>query len=119
MPEAEEPHKTNNGSWRFEANPDWNYGISQNTAVRISENHADDNIFPWTPAAALVKLHLRRIRLPQWQRTTTKRDGGLNAGLLPDEPHTLESVDKENPEELTLIPYGAARLRISIFTEVR
>jgi len=104
------------GSWSFGANPDWNYGINRNSTVRVSENHAEDyNVFPWTPATAPVKLHLSGTRLPQWQRTKSKSDGGLNAGPLQSGPLALENVDKEDPKELTLIPYGAARLRISIF----
>jgi hypothetical protein len=116
LPEAEEPNKCRDGSWSFGANPDWNYGINRNSTVRVSENHAEDyNVFPWTPATAPVKLHLSGTRLPQWQRTKSKSDGGLNAGPLQSGPLALENVDKEDPKELTLIPYGAARLRISIF----
>jgi hypothetical protein len=60
---------------------------------------------PYTAAAAPVEITARARRLPQW---TLVDD---SPGILPVSP-----VATKRPEEtVTLVPYGAAKLRITAF----
>ncbi len=120
VPAAEEPVKKR--GWKFKAPPAWNYGLEKNSSCKVSApdvySPEDNSInaidfpgyFPWSPETVPVKIRLPGIRVTNWERSSGIRAGGLNAGPLPDKP----AADK-NTTELTLIPYGAARLRISTF----
>ncbi|HTR29768.1 MAG TPA: beta-galactosidase [Puia sp.] len=66
--------------------------------------------FPFTPASAPIELKAKGRLIPEW-----KLDQYGLCGLLPASP-----VAANTPEEtLTLIPMGAARLRISSFPVVK
>ena len=60
---------------------------------------------PYTPAASPVEITTKARRLPQW---TLVDD---SPGPIPVSP-----VTTKRPEEtVTLVPYGAAKLRITAF----
>jgi hypothetical protein len=101
--------------WRaceiFPGSP-WNYGLQldeqdplSDFIVEISEFPADN--YPFTHESVPIRLRTKVARqIPEW---------GLDrygiCDVLPDpDPQTLG-----DPEEVTLIPMGAARLRISSF----
>jgi hypothetical protein len=97
----------------WEANPTtaWNYAVAVDErrpeeTVAVVEREAAGT--PFTAKGAMVELRVNGCRLPQW----TEYEG--SAGPLPASP--AESSEKN--EELTLVPYGAAKLRITAFPEL-
>lgn len=89
----------------------WNYGLvlpKRNPARAfevVKANWPADNQ-PWEANAAPVRLKARGQRIPQWQLD----ERGLVMEVQPSPVRSGEPV-----EEITLIPMGAARLRISAF----
>jgi hypothetical protein len=63
---------------------------------------------PFTPDGAPVDIKITGRRVPQW----TLVNG--SAGPLPPSP----VLSREPDETLTLIPYGAAKLRITTFPQI-
>lgn len=96
----------------------WNYGLelgalgaerARNTIAVEHGNWPQDD-FPFAPHASPVRLRAKGRRIPTWSTDDT----GLCAPLPPS---PVRSSEPE--EELELIPMGAARLRISVFPEVK
>jgi hypothetical protein len=92
---------------------DWNYGLAVDPAapassIRVVSIAAPDDQ-PFTPGAAPVVLQARAKRVPGW-----KAEGRM-AGKVPSSP----AVAAGPAEDVTLIPLGCARLRISVFPRVR
>jgi hypothetical protein len=92
----------------------WNYGLAldaQNPAGSITvarkEGPIDDQ--PFTPDAAPITLKAKAKRIPQW----TQCANGLVSEL---QPSPIKCVEPE--EEVTLVPMGCARLRISSFPTI-
>lgn len=97
----------------FEIHPTtpWNYGLILDSAdpaaaftIERGNWPADD--YPFTPDAVPLRLKVKAKRIPEW---TVDRYG--LCGVLQDSP----VVSTEAVETVTLIPMGAARLRISAF----
>ncbi|MCC6485282.1 MAG: glycoside hydrolase family 127 protein [Armatimonadetes bacterium] len=84
----------------------WNYGLAidpENPDVEVVKRSVGDVVFG--PDKAPVELRVKGRRLPEWELVNEQ------AGLLPQSP-----VSSEEPlEELTLIPYGCAKLRVTEF----
>lgn len=97
--------------WEVHPTTAWNYGLSIDTispekSAQVFERKLSD--YPFTPEGAPVEIKIKGRRLPQW----TLVDG--SAGPLPPSP-----IASSEPEEtLTLIPYGAAKLRITTFPQL-
>jgi hypothetical protein len=72
----------------------------------VTEQSADKDVF--TLNGAPVRIEVKGRRAPGWQETQ-----GV-AGELPQSP----MASSEREEMLTLVPYGAAKLRITAFPEV-
>ena len=94
--------------WSANPTTPWNYAVAvdeQNPAasVQVVERPAVGPVF--TRSGAPIELHLRGRRVPQW----SEQEG--SAGPLPQSP--VQSAEPE--EELVLLPYGAAKLRITAF----
>jgi hypothetical protein len=94
--------------WEVHPATPWNYGLlagpeDAEAAVQVRETPVGDN--PWSPAGAPVELTVKARRVPEW----TLVEG--SAGPLPQSPVT----SREPEETLTLIPYGAAKLRVTAF----
>ncbi len=97
----------------FEIHPTtpWNYGLvldETHPEKAFSVAHGDwpEDNFPFTPEAVPIALTAQARIIPQWTL-----DANALCGVLQDSP-----VRSEEPEEtITLIPMGAARLRISAF----
>ena len=91
----------------------WNYGMlldserasgPKSIIVAQNSNAALDN--PWMPNTSPVKLTTQARRIPAWQADTHNVVGPLQAS----------PVNSDQPDEtITLIPMGAARLRITSF----
>jgi len=100
--------------WEVFSESTWNYGLVLDakeptrsfTFVRKSGPVADQ---PFTSESSPIQLKAKARRIPAWQQD---RQGMV--GLLQQSPvRSAEPV-----EEITLIPMGAARLRISMFPTI-
>lgn len=97
--------------WEVHPTTGWNYGLLVNEKtvgrqVKVSERPVGD--YPFSPEGAPVVLTAPGRKLPQW----TMANG--SAAPPPQGPVTSTA----QTEEVTLIPYGAAKLRITLFPEV-
>jgi hypothetical protein len=91
----------------------WNYGLIRTNDNKLAENYKVENAkavstYPWSPANAPIQLKTKGRRIPSWQLYND------TAGPLPFSTIWNFETAKEE-EELTLIPYGCSRLRISQF----
>lgn len=96
-------------AWEILPTTPWNYGLTADTGkpeASISLKSKKPPAFqPFEPEAAPVVLRAKAKRIPQWQAE------GKMVGRVP-----LSPVKSGQPiEEITLIPMGCARLRISVF----
>jgi hypothetical protein len=94
--------------WEVLPTTPWNYGLILDAAnpgrrVRIVTRPLGQ--FPFSPEGTPVELIVKGRQIPGWKLV----DG--TAGPLPVSP----VVSTEPVESLTLIPYGAAKLRITAF----
>lgn len=100
----------------FEIHPatPWNYGLVLNASdparsFKFKRPPWPQNNFPFTLENCPIQLEAQARRIPQW----TLDSSGL-CGTLPQSP-----VITDQPiETVTLVPMGAARLRISAFPVV-
>jgi hypothetical protein len=102
--------------WEVHPTTAWNYGLVSSDAgaagvavagVEVKENPVGPK--PFSSTGAPLELRVKGRRLPQWQMV----DG--SAAPPPASPVTTDAPI----ETLTLIPYGAAKLRITAFPQVR
>lgn len=97
--------------WEVKPTTPWNYGliVDENdpaTYLKIIEGPIKQ--YPFSEETAPVKVVARARRVPEWHEL----DG--SAGPLPMSP-----VASHAPEEtVTLVPYGAAKLRITAFPQI-
>lgn len=97
--------------WEVTATTPWNYGLEvdqSSPAASVKVVEAPIGQFPFSENGAPVELKVKARRVPEWQMV----DG--SAGPLPKSP--VKSLAPE--EEVTLVPYGAAKLRITAFPEI-
>ncbi len=94
--------------WQVYPTTAWNYALSLDAAapgksITVTEGEVGEG--PFTSRHAPVKLSVKARKLNRWQA----EDGAANP--LPQSP-----VASDQPEEaITLIPYAAAKLRITAF----
>jgi hypothetical protein len=96
--------------WEVYPKSPWNYGLL------LDKDHPEESICvksvqavvgqPWEQLHAPIELAAKGCRVPTW-----KLGGDKTVGEVPKSPFQCE----EPPEELTLVPMGCARLRISCF----
>jgi hypothetical protein len=106
----------NNPTWpEWEVFPDspWNYGLELGTdpakTIRVIHRRGPLAAQPFTPDAAPIRLTVPARRIPAWQA-----DRFDVVGLLQASP----AKSTQPVERITLVPMGAARLRISAFPTV-
>ena len=94
--------------WQVYPTTQWNYALALDPASpshNITAMEAEISDRPFSAKDAPVKLHVKGRKLPAW-----RAEEGV-ATPVPQGP-----VASEQPEEtITLIPYGAAKLRITAF----
>ena len=103
-----------NANWpEWEVYPDspWNYGLvldSQNPTASFKLIQTDGPLAaqPFTPETAPIKLEATGRLIPNWQP-----DANNVIGKLQPSPVKSDQPD----EKITLIPMGAARLRVTMF----
>ena len=96
--------------WEVQPKSSWNYALEVNertaeSALKVTEQSTDKDVF--TLNGAPVRIEVKGRKAPEWQETH-----GV-AGELPQSP----MASSEPEETLTLVPYGAAKLRITAFPE--
>lgn len=108
---------TDQSKWpSFEIQPDspWNFGLAGNLSdprnFTITRKPWPADNYPFTLAAVPIELKTKGKRIPAW--TTDKYD---LCAELPQSPVTTD----QPVQDITLVPMGAARLRISAFPVVK
>ena len=98
--------------WQVYPTIPWNYALavgdkSASPKITVTESEVGNN--PFDEKNAPMRLHLKARKLPDWRAV----DGV--ADPLPQSP-----VTSDQPEEtITLVPYAAAKLRITAFTQLK
>jgi hypothetical protein len=97
--------------WEVRPTTPWNYGLeieppSAASAVTVREQPIGE--FPFDGDAPPVSLTVKGRKVPEWTLVSG------SAGPLPDSP----VVSREREETLTLVPYGAAKLRVTAFPRI-
>jgi beta-L-arabinofuranosidase (glycosyl hydrolase family 127)/glycosyl hydrolase family 127 (putative beta-L-arabinofuranosidase)/ricin-type beta-trefoil lectin protein len=86
----------------------WNYGLDGATSFAVTTGLGNAND-PFTPATAPIRITTAARRIPNW-----KADSDTVVTPLQDSP----TPSAEPVETITLIPMGAARLRITSFPAI-
>lgn len=89
--------------WSFEPASKWNYAISSDTPIEVCRNNQSG--YPFDPGCYPITLKMKASTVKGWK---------LNGGLTPQIPANFETGETE---DITLIPYGATILRLTVFPE--
>ena len=100
--------------WEVFPTTSWNYGLELDPAhpeksIEVVRKKGSVSDWPFTPKTAPIELKAKARKIPNWQQDRL----GLVGLLQPSPAKTVEPV-----ESVTLIPMGAACLRISAFPTV-
>jgi hypothetical protein len=88
----------------------WNYGLVQSPSFKVVKRGWPKNNYPFTLDGTPIEIVTEGKRIPDW-----KLDENGLAAVLPQSPVAVDS----SVEQVTLVPMGAARLRISAFPTVK
>jgi hypothetical protein len=94
--------------WQVFPTTSWNYAVNidpQHPAANIAVTESEVGAIPFARKTAPVQLRVKARKVPGWRA----EDGA--ADPLPQSPVTSNEAE----EELTLIPYATAKLRITAF----
>jgi DUF1680 family protein len=98
--------------WQVFPTTSWNYALKVNTSAPEEEivvTETEVGPVPFSRAHPPVRLQVKGQKIPPWRA----EDGAANP--LPQSPVT----SKETDETLTLIPYAAAKLRVTAFARLK
>ena len=96
-------------SYEIYADSPWNYGLPPTVSgLEVERLPWPDDNFPFTLKSVPLRVHARGALIPSWGQDAT----GL-CQVLPD-----ADAPRGTLEPITLVPMGAARLRISAFPPV-
>jgi hypothetical protein len=109
----------------WEANPigDWNYGVALDPAKvssqvevkqRQSARNLETSTWPWSDALTVVTVPAQR--LAGWDFETNPKEP--HQRFTPPLPHPVAHKAGDNIERITLVPFGATQLRLSIFPKL-
>jgi hypothetical protein len=97
--------------YEVRATTPWNYGLllpaGQAAALAFQVKELPTTGVLFSPEGAAIELHVAGVRLPEWQLVNN------SAGPPPSSP--VARPAGAQAETLTLIPYGAAKLRVTSF----
>jgi len=94
--------------WQIYPTTPWNYAVKvdpANPAADLKVSESELGKTPFARKTAPVQLSAKARKIPAWRA----EDGAADA--LPNSP----VASNETEEEITLIPYAAAKLRITAF----
>ncbi|MEO6982977.1 MAG: beta-L-arabinofuranosidase domain-containing protein [Edaphobacter sp.] len=97
--------------WQVFPSTSWNYALAVNDSQssKLSVQELPVGASPFSLKETPVKLKVKARKLPAWRAI----DGAADS--VPQSPVT----SKENEEQLTLVPYAAAKLRITAFPRLQ
>ncbi|AWW32273.1 hypothetical protein DN752_20200 [Echinicola strongylocentroti] len=102
-------------SWEIRPTTDWNYTLvldKENPAasLEVEERPWPESNFPFTPENVPIMIKAKGKQMPTWQ---------LDQYGLVGELEDLPATSDQPVEEVTLLPMGAARLRITAFPNLK
>ena len=95
--------------WQVYPASPWNYALAVDPSQKIAVSESPLTDKPFASLGAPIRLHVKARQLPSWLANEGVAD------TLPQSP--VES--SERSEEITLIPYAAAKLRITSFPQLK
>lgn len=96
------------GEWEIHPRSSWNHGIVGDHPEQWPVEHRPVDSVPFSFAGAPVRIRVPGARIPGWELD------GENAGTVPEGP-----VSCPVGHQVTLVPYGSARLRVTELPTVR
>jgi len=102
-------------AWSIYPASPWNFGLVMNGAkpsdnFEVLKKAYPSNDMPFTQEGAPIEIKAKGKIIPEW---------GMDSTFLVEELPLSPVVSDQPIEEITLIPMGAARLRISSFPVIR
>lgn len=92
--------------WEVFPTTPWNYGLMPDAGFEVVKKDGQIAKQPWTPESAPIQIKAKAKRIPGWTADAKGMVGKM----------ALSPVKSDQPaQSITLIPMGAARLRISAF----
>lgn len=95
-------------AYSITASTPWNYAIDASAPIRIEHRAWPEDDNPFTISSVPLRFSATGYRIPSWGYDRT----GLT-DVLPEE----DAPRSQEAEQITLVPMGAARLRISAFPQ--
>lgn len=97
--------------WQVFPTTQWNYalGVDEKTIQEIPARESPVGASPFSLKTSPVRLQVKARKVPTWRA----EDGVANP--VPQSPVVSEEVE----EEVTLVPYAAAKLRITSFPQLK
>jgi DUF1680 family protein len=110
----------------WEANPtgEWNYGVVLDPAkaesqVEVKQKKSTPNLetssWPWTDAPTVLTVPARKLE--GWSYETNPKEP--HQRFTPQLPNPGSLTASEHVERITLVPFGATQLRMSIFPKLK
>jgi hypothetical protein len=98
--------------WAIYPTTPWNYGLvvderNPSRSIKVEEHLVGQ--YPFSPDGAPVILKAKARKIPSWTM--------VNDSAAPPPSSPVASTEPE--ETVTLVPYGAARLRVTAFPQVK
>ena len=110
----------------WEANPigAWNYSVAldpakANSGIEVVQKQSAQNLeastWPWSDAPTILTVPARKLE--GWNYETNPKEP--HQRFTPQLPDTGNLKASEQVERLTLVPFGATQLRVSIFPKLK
>jgi hypothetical protein len=98
--------------WQVYPTTQWNYALAlseeiSSEAIGVTEGEVGSN--PFDANSAPVKLHVEGRKVADWRAVDGVADPIPESPVISDQPE----------EKITLVPYAAAKLRITAFPQLK
>jgi hypothetical protein len=106
-------------NWEVLPTSVWNYAIKENSALRRSEGAPVSEV-PFSSKSSSVTVTVDAEAVPDWATgRQSVPEWATDKNYAPPPPQSPVSLANGVTQTLTLIPYGAAKLRITSFPTVK